>query len=239
MRLSMSSFVKSHKLIWPGVEVPEVQTGIRGPKAATTQVPFHVSTVPTSLLVSITHCMISQSTRKEGDRAFALQALQEFLRRVVSLVGCHTFQFRRLGDDCQTGFSCDAELRVPSHVLWTEAYFNRHIADTWATYISKPWMSSENPLSFGTTLVAFLGFACDPKLPKRLQQALTPRALTLLGYVAELLETRCARSVAVNDEGIHLRTGKRQTLSESYLARQKCALLLWKPHDGDDTQASL
>ena len=102
-------------------------------------------------------------------------------------------------------------------------------------------MSSENPLSFGTTLVAFLGFACDPKLPKRLQQALTPRALTLLGYVAEFLDTRCARSIAVNDEGIHLHSRKRQTLtlSESYLARQKCALLLWKPHDGDDTQASL
>ena len=234
----MSSFVESHKLIWPGVEVPEVQTGLRGPKTATTQVQFHVSTVPTSLFVSIIHCMISRSKRTEGDRAFALQALQEFLRRVVSLVGCHTFPFRRLGDDCQTGFSCDAELRVPSHVLWAEAYFNRHIADTWATYISKPWMSSENPLSFGTTLVAFLGFACDPKLPKRLQQALTSRALTLLGYVAEFLDTRCAQCIAVTDEGIQF--GKRQTLSECYLARKKCAQMLWKPHDdGDDTQASL
>ena len=191
------------------------------------------------MLVSIIHCMISQSTRKEGDRAFALQALQEFLRRVVSLVGCHTFQFRRLGDDCQTGFSCDAELRVPSGVLWTEDYYNRHIADTWAKYTSKPWMSSENPLSsFGTTLVAFLGFACDPKLPKRLQQALTPRALTLLGYVAEFLDTRCAQCIAVTDEGIQF--GKRLTLSECYLARKKCAHMMWKPHDdGDDTQASL
>ena len=123
MRLSMSSFVKSHKMTWPGVEVSEVQTGIRGPIAGTTQVQFLVSTVTTSLLVSIIHCTISRSKRTEGDRAFALQALQEFLRRVVSLVGCHTFPFRRLGDDCQTGFSCDAELRVPCHVLWTEAYF--------------------------------------------------------------------------------------------------------------------
>ena len=66
MRLSMSSFVKSHKLIWPGVEVPEVQTGIRGPIAGTTQVQFLVSAVTTSLLVSIIHCMISRIKRTDA-----------------------------------------------------------------------------------------------------------------------------------------------------------------------------
>ena len=189
------------------------------------------------MFMSYITCCVALKFRSIVDRAHACSFLKKLIFKILSTTHM-CLQHKRIGDDQWVELRVGSDGMVPGNLIWTEEFYNEHVALEWASdsgNLQKPWIKSDSDFSVPCQLVEFLTFVLDPKHPTLVNQDLDFRAFCLISQITNTLDAHADDISAPIDTDMksgRVKTDKRRlSNSEVWAGAVILANIMWAGTD--------